>query len=311
MKAVIIRSFGGPEVLTVADIPVPQAGLGEVRVRVEAAALNPVDVATRSGMLAENGVMSADLPIGVGWDVAGVVDAVGPDVAGFAVGDRVVGIGTRLGVEVGTHAEYVVLAAHELAPAPDGVDAVAAATLPLNALTARQALDLLDLEPGRTVLVTGAAGAVGGFAVELAAARGLRVVATAGDSDEDLVRGLGADVFVPRSAVLGRAVRAAVPGGVDGVVDAAVLGVRALDAVRDRGAFVAVIAGVAPPPLRGIRVENVFVRADAGQLRELSALAAAGRLTLRVADTVPLADVAEAHRGLEKGGLRGRLVLVP
>jgi NADPH:quinone reductase-like Zn-dependent oxidoreductase len=161
------------------------------------------------------------------------------------------------------------------------------------------------------VLVTGAAGAVGGFAVELAAARGLRVVAAAGDHDEELVRGLGADLFVPRSAPLTEAVRQAVPGGVDGALDAAVLGLPALDAVRNGGAFVVVIAGVAPLPLRGIRVANVFVRADGVALRELSALVDQGKLTLRVADTLPFTEVAEAHRRLEKGGVRGRLVLVP
>jgi NADPH:quinone reductase-like Zn-dependent oxidoreductase len=204
----------------------------------------------------------------------------------------------------------VVLHVDAVAPAPD-TDLVAAATLPLNGLTALQSLDLLGLEPGQTVLVTGAAGAVGGFAVELAAARGLRVVAAASDHDEELVRGLGADVFVPRSAPLAETVRQVVPGGVDGALDAAVLGLPALDAVRGGGAFVVVIAGAAPPPLRGIRVANVLVRADGAALRELSALVDQGRLTLRVAGTLPLTEVAEAHRRLEKGGLRGRLVLVP
>lgn len=197
-----------------------------------------------------------------------------------------------------------------MAPAP-GTDLVAAATLPLNASTALRALDLLGLAAGQTVLVTGASGAVGGFAVELAAARGLRVVATAGDGDEDLVRGLGAEVFVPRSAPLGEAVRQAVPGGVDGALDAAVLGLRALDAVRGGGAFVSVISGAAPPALRGIRVTTVLVRADGAALRDLSVLAERGTLGLRVADTLPLADVADAHRRMDMGGVRGRLVLVP
>lgn len=307
MRAVVVRSFGVPEVLEVAEVPEPTAGPGQVRIRVEAAAVNPVDTATAVGALAGAGLMTGEGAVGLGWDVAGVVDQAG---GSFAVGDRVVGLSDRLDLPTKTQAEYVVLEADAVAPAP-GTDPVAASTLPLNGLTALQGLDLLGLSPGQTVLVTGAAGAVGGYAVELAVARGLRVVAAAGDGDEELVRGFGAEVFVPRSAPLSETVRRAVPGGVDGALDAAVLGVRALDAVRGGGVFVAVIGGAAPPPLRGTRVASVWVRADGAALRELSALATQGVLTLRVADTLPLADVAEAHRRLAKGGLRGRLVLVP
>lgn len=308
MRAVVIRSFGEPEVLEMAEVPEPQAGPGQVRIRVAAAAVNPVDAATRVGALAAGGLMTGAGQVGLGWDVAGVVDQVGG--GAFTVGDRVVGLSDRLDLPTKAQAEYVVLDAGAVAPVPD-TDLVAASTLPLNASTALQGLDLLGLSPGQTVLVTGAAGAVGGFAVELAVARGLRVVAAAGGGDEALVRGFGAEVFVPRSAPLAETVRRAVPGGVDGALDAAVLGVPALDAVRGGGAFVAVIGGAAPPPLRGIRVANVWVRADGAALRELSALVARGALTPRVADTLPLADVAEAHRRLAKGGLRGRLVLVP
>lgn len=304
MKAVIIRSFGGPEVLEVIDVPAPSAGPGQVRIRVEAAAVNPVDVATRMGALATGGLMTGDGQVGLGWDVAGVVDEVGAGLTSLVVGDRVAGLSDRLDIPLGTHAELVVLDAAVVARTD--LDPVAAATLPLNVTTAAQTLGLLDLQRGDTVLVTGAAGALGGFVVELAVARGLRVVAAASDDDEELVRGLGADVFVPRSAPLAEAVREAVPGGVAGAVDAAVLGVRALDAVRSGGAFVAVISGIAPPPLRGIRVANVFVRADGAQLAALIP-----QVTPRVADTLPLAEVAEAHQRLEKGGLRGRLVLVP
>lgn len=310
MRAVVIRSFGGPEAIELAEAPEPVAGPGQVRIRVEAAAVNPVDPATVVGALAGAGLMTGEGQVGLGWDAAGVVDQVGAGVETFSTGDRVVGLSDRLELPTKTQAEFVVLDADAVAPAP-GTDLVAASTLPLNASTASQGLDLLGLSPGRTVLVTGAAGAVGGFAVELAAARGLRVVAAAGDGDEELVRGFGAEVFVPRSAPLAETVRRAVPGGVDGALDAAVLGVRALDAVRGGGAFVAVIAGAAPPALRGTRVANVLARADGDTLRELSRLVDDGRLTLRVADTLPLAEVAQAHRRLAKGGLRGRLVLVP
>ncbi|MDT0345349.1 NADP-dependent oxidoreductase [Streptomyces litchfieldiae] len=311
MRAVVAKSFGGPEVLDVTEVPVPAPGAGQVRVRVEAATVNPVDLATRSGVLATVGLMTARDVTGIGWDVAGRVDEVGAGVTAFTPGDRVIGLHDRLDVPLGAYAEFVVLDADALAPAPDGLSAAEAATLPLNGLTALQALDLLGLRPGATLLITGAAGAVGGFAVELAALRGLRVVAVADAGDEAFVRAAGARWFVPRSAELGEAVRALVPGGVDGALDAAVLGVRALDAVRNRGAFVSLIAGAAPLPLRGIRVAEQWVAADGAALAWLSSLAASGRLTPRVADSLPLEQAAQAQELLAKGGLRGRLVLTP
>jgi NADPH:quinone reductase-like Zn-dependent oxidoreductase len=326
MRAVVVRSYGGPEALEVTEVPVPAPGPGQVRIRVQGAAVNPVDVFVRSGMAIQVGLLPARDSVGVGWDVAGVVDEVGPG-AGFAEGDRVIGLADRLDVPTAGYADYLVLDADAVAAAPSGVAPEAAATLPLNALTAAQSLDLLDLRPGQSLLVTGAAGAVGGYAVQLAAAAGLRVVATAWAGDEALVRGFGAELFVPRaaepsapreaeSAALGSGtlparVRALVPGGVHGVLDAAVLGLPALDALRGGGAFVSVISGVAPPPLRGTRVSTVFVRADGARLAELVRLVEAGTLTLRVAETFPLEKAAAAHQRLAEGPLRGRLVLLP
>jgi NADPH:quinone reductase-like Zn-dependent oxidoreductase len=318
MRALVVRSYGGPEALEVTEVPVPAPGPGQVRIRVQAAAVNPVDVFVRSGMAIQVGLLPARDSVGMGWDVAGVVDEVGPG-AGFAEGDRVIGLADRLDVPTAGYADYLVLDADAVAAAPSGVAPEAAATLPLNALTAAQALDLLGLRPGQALLVTGAAGAVGGYAVQLAAAAGLRVVATASAGDESLVRGFGAELFVPRAAeptapgpgTLAARVRALVPGGVHGVLDAAVLGLPALDALRGGGAFVSVIAGVAPPPLRGTRVSTVFVRADGARLAELVGLVEAGTLTLRVAETFPLEKAAAAHQRLAEGSLRGRLVLLP
>ncbi|MEV5329593.1 NADP-dependent oxidoreductase [Nonomuraea sp. NPDC052634] len=311
MRAVVVRSFGGPEVLEVAEVPVPVAGEGQVRIRVEAATVNPVDLATRSGALAEAGLMSARDVVGLGWDVAGTVEEVGPGVTGIEPGDRVIGLSDRLDVPLGAQADQVVLDADAVTATPAGVSPVQAATLPLNGLTAAQALDGLGLSPGQTLLVTGAAGAVGGFATQLAAARGIRVIAVAGAGDEPLVRELGADLFVPRTARLGEAVRALVPGGVHAALDAALTGAAALDAVRSHGAFAALVAGAAPPPLRGVRVFTHWIYADGARLAELAALVEAGSLTLRVAGTLPLEQVAAAHKRLAEGGLRGRLVLTP
>lgn len=311
MRAVVVRSFGGPEVLEVADVPVPVPGEGQVGIRVAAATVNPVDLATRAGVLTGAGLLPARDVVGIGWDVAGVVEDIGPGVTGVVRGDRVIGLSDRLDVPIGAQAEYVVLDADAVTAAPAEVSLVQAATLPLNGLTAMQALDLLGLDEGETLLVTGAAGAVGGYAVQLAAARGIHVVAVASDADERLVRALGAKDFVPRTARLGDAVRAVVPGGVHAALDAAVVGVAALDAVRSGGAFAALVSGGEPPPLRGTRVRNQWVRADAKALAQLVGLVEAGALDLRVAAAMPLDRVAEAHRRLAEGGVRGRLVLVP
>jgi NADPH:quinone reductase-like Zn-dependent oxidoreductase len=312
MRAVVVRTYGGPEALEVIDAPVPEPGRGQVRIRVEAAAVNPVDAATRQGFMNIDrpGVIRDRDQVGLGWDVAGIVEAAGPGVTSPAPGERVIGLRDRLDQSLGTYAEQVVLDAADVAPVPQGLDSAAASTLPLNALTAVQALDLLSPAAGQTILVTGAAGGLGGFGVELAAMRGLRVVAAAGDDDEKLVRDLGAAAFVPRSADLATAVRDLVPGGVDAVFDAAVLGYPALDAVRAGGSFAAFV-GSGPVPLRGIRVVPVNIHADGAALTGLVALAASGKLTLRVAGTYPLADAARAHKRLDAAGLRGRLVLVP
>ncbi len=348
MRAMVVRRFGGPEVLESVEVPVPEPGPGQVRIRVAAAAVNPVDVATRAGWLTEAGVVPPREVLGLGWDVAGVVEAAGD--TGFRVGDAVIGLRDRIATPLGAYAEQIVLDASAVAPAPVGASPIEAATLPLNALTAAQALDLLEIagspafggsgggapdpgrspgndtafggsgggapDPGRspgggTVLVTGAAGAVGGYAVALAHARKLRVVAVASAADEAAVRGFGADEFVPRGPSLGDRVRALVPGGVDAVLDTALLGLDALDAVRGGGEFVAFAAGAAPLPLRGIRVRSVWIRADGARLAELSRLAGNGTLPLRVAGALPLADAAVAHERLAAGGLRGRLVLTP
>jgi NADPH:quinone reductase-like Zn-dependent oxidoreductase len=298
-------------VLEIAELPIPEPGEGQVRIRVLAAAVNPVDVATRAGLLAESGLMTASGQIGIGWDLAGTVDAVGPAVASFSTGDSVIGMRDLLSAPIGAQAEYVVLDEDAVVQAPRSVSAADASTIPLNALTAWQALDLLALEPGQSLLITGAAGAVGGFALELASLRGLRTVGVARPGDEALVRRLGADEFVAHTPDLGAVVRRVIRRGVDGALDAALIGIPALDAVRDRGSFVAVAAGAAPLPLRGIRVRNVWIHSNPSQLAQLAALAEAGRLTLRVSEIQPLDQVAAAHERMAVGGLRGRIVLLP
>ena len=247
---------------------------------------------------------------GLGWDVAGTIDATGPG-ADLPVGTAVVGLAALLGRALKTHAEYVVLDADEVAPAPANLDPVAASTFVLNALTAQLSLDALGLTTGQTLLVTGAAGGVGGYAVELGKHYGLTVVAAAGQDDEELVHELGADYFVPRSADLTTKVRELLPSGVDGVVDAAVLGVGAQESVRDRGVHAHVVAGPAPTPLRGITVHPIFAHASRAALTDLVRLSEADVISTRVAGTYSLDDAAIAYKRLAGGGIRGRLVLTP
>lgn len=310
MRSLVVKSFGGPEVIEIVDSPLPDPGPHQVRIRVAASSVNPIDLSTRAGRLVDAGLMVAGPQVGLGWDVAGRVDAVGDRVRGVAPGDHVVGLRNLL-FAPGAHADHVVLDESAVAPAPVSVPLDEAATLPLNALTADRALDLAGLAPGGTLLVTGAAGGVGGFVLELAALRGLRTVALARPGDEDTVTDLGASEVVTNADGLGLAVRDVVPGGVDAVIDAAVLGIAAHDGLRDSGTFVALVAPFAPPPIRGTRVVVQEVVADGARLTELSALVDAGRLTLRVAARFPFVEASDAHRALEAGGVRGRVVLVP
>jgi NADPH2:quinone reductase len=181
----------------------------------------------------------------------------------------------------------------------------------MNGLTVRLALDMLALAPGATLAITGCAGAVGGYAIELAKREGLTVVADAAPADEALVLGFGADVVVPRGDATAGAVREAFAGGVDAVIDAALLGPAVLPALRD-GAQFAAVRPFAGESERDIDIKLVLVGNYADNqpaLRELSRQAGAGELTMRVADTFPPERAAEAHRRLEAGGVRGRLVI--
>lgn len=295
MRAVVVDSFGGPENVEVVETEVPEPGAREIRIKVAAASLNPVDAGVRAGVFG-----GAGKRIGLGWDVAGTVDAVGV-ASSWSVGDEVVALDYGMVKPLGTHAEYVVVDTDAAALAPATVDAVRAATLPLNALTAVQALDRLELAPGDALLVTGAAGAVGGYAVQLAAHRGIAVTGLAREGDEAFVRSLGAGGFA--GAVADR--------DFDAVLDAAVLGEPALAGVRDGGRYIGVIPHAEPASVRGVRTAAVEVSADGAQLAKLVRLVDEGVLTTRVAETFALEDAAKAHARLDGGGVRGRLVLVP
>lgn len=301
MRAIVISQPGGPDALRTIDVAAPEPGPGQIRIRVAAAGVNPVDAGTRAGAFHALGWIHQPEHTGIGWDVAGTVDALGPDVAGPAVGTRVAALLDTLDVPLGTYAERVLVPAAGVTQVPGDLDLTAAATVPLNAATADQALDLLDLRPGSALLVTGAAGAVGGYALALATGRGFRVTGLARTADADFVRSTGAELITEMPA----------EPAFDAVLDAAELGDAALTAVRDGGQYVGVIPAAVPDGVRAISVTAVQVHHDGAQLGRLLALAADGTLAVRIADTLPLADAAEAHRLLAEGGGRGRYVLLP
>jgi NADPH:quinone reductase-like Zn-dependent oxidoreductase len=251
-------------------------------------------------------------------DAAGVVDLVGPSVgaspgagADWQVGDEVMAIVLPTEPRGGAYADRIVVPADSIARKPAGADFPAASTLPMNGLTARAALDELALPKGATLAVTGAAGAFGGYVIQLAKADGLHVIADASKADEQLVRDLGADQVVRRGDGVAERIRELVPDGVDAVADGAVLNGAIGPAIRDGGGL-AVVRGWDGDPGRGIRVHRIMVarRAhDAAALDRLREQVEQGVLTLRVAQVFPAEKAAEAHRTLEAGGTRGRLVL--
>ncbi|MBL6953479.1 MAG: NADP-dependent oxidoreductase [Alphaproteobacteria bacterium] len=310
MRAVGVNVHGGPEALEVVDLPEVHAGPGQVRVHVYAAAVNPTDTLARNGARAEQ--QKADPPPYVpGMDVAGIVDEVGDGVStGVRIGDAVMAMVVPQGSH-GAYREQIVLDARAVVPAPAGTTHVEACTLPMNGLTARLSLDLLGLASGQTLAVTGAAGAYGGYVIQLAKAEGLTVIADASEADHELVAALGADIVVRRGDDVATRIRAHFPDGVDGLADGAVQNERVIAAVRDGGAFTAV-RGYPGEAQRGITFTATWVRTYDGEFEKLDRLrqlVEAGAVTLRVADTYPPEQAGEAHRRLEAGGTRGRLVI--
>jgi NADPH:quinone reductase-like Zn-dependent oxidoreductase len=309
MRAVGFTEFGDPSVLKIVTVPVPSPGPGQVRVHVSAATVNPTDLGFRQGgRYLPEGLVP---PYIAGMDLAGEIDAVGPEVSGWRSGDRVMAAVSPWVPGGGAQAEYVLVAEDQLARVPDGITLTAAATLPMNSMTVRTALDMLALPAGATLAVTGSAGAVGQYAIQLGVHDGLTVIGDANPADEELIRSFGARHVVARGAEMAAAVRAIYPGGVDAVLDAALLGPSILPAVRDGGQLLAV------RPFQGeterdIKISLVLVGNhlhEGARLAELADLAAKGVITVRIAELIPAENAAEAHRRLAAGGVRGRLVL--
>jgi NADPH2:quinone reductase len=301
MRAVEVTELGGPEVLKVAERPQPEAGPGQVVVRVRAANVNPTDLGARAGA----GRAVPDPPFVLGWDLAGEVAAVGEGVSDFAPGDRVVGMIQWYDQKgsVGAYAESVAVDTDWLVPLPDGLSFVDGCTVPLNAVTAHEGLGLLNLPEPTTLLVTGASGAVGGFAVQLAVAAGHRVIALAGRGDDDWPRELGAAEVLPRDTDLGSIEQ------VPAVFDAVPLGEPVFAAVQDGGAIVSTRRPPKADPERRIRQESFLIHQNREALREQVEAATVGEIRTRVDRVLPLDEAAEAHRLVEAGGLHGKVVL--
>jgi NADPH:quinone reductase-like Zn-dependent oxidoreductase len=309
MRAVRFHEYGDPSVLVPEEVPIPQPGPGQVLVKVAATSFNPVDAVLRSGFMRE--FIPVELSYTTGVDLAGTVAAVGPDVTGWAEGARVAAFLPL--ASGGAAAEYVLAPADILATVPDGVDLVDAAALPGTGLTAWQALfEHGGLQAGQRVLVNGAGGAVGGYAVQLARRVGAEVTASASPRSVDRVRAYGADHVVDHTAT---PVREGAKGPFDFVLHFARSTPEEADAlarlVADNGSFV---TGTTPPgaePARGVKVVRMAVRSDAAQLAQLLDRAASGTLRINVADRRPLADIVAVHDEAAQGRLAGKTVLIP
>ncbi|MFJ1535994.1 NADP-dependent oxidoreductase [Streptomyces mirabilis] len=311
MKAVRFHQYGDPDVLRYEDVEQPVPGAGQVRVRVAATSFNPVDANIRAGFM--QGPIPVTLPHSPGIDVAGTVDALGEGVTGIQVGDQVIGFLPMAGP--GAAAEYVLAPVEALTPAPKSVALSDAAALPLVGLTAWQALfEHAKLTAGQRVLVNGAGGAVGGYAVQLAQQAGAFVIATAGPRSSRRVTAAGADEVIDHTTA---DVAAAVSQPVDVVLNLAPVEPAQLDAllglVRPGGVLVNTTVWMPAPSdeERGVRGIDLFVRSDAEQLSHLAALIDGGELRVEVARQVPLAELPALHADAAAGALpSGKVVVV-
>jgi NADPH:quinone reductase-like Zn-dependent oxidoreductase len=305
MKAITITDNGSPTALQITDRPRPTPAGGQVLVRVHAAGVNPIDGILRAGY--QRAVFPLNFPWTPGMDVAGVIEAIGPGVTAFAVGDAVFGTST-LPVS-GTYADYVAVPVTTIAHLPTGLGHVEAAAIPIAAQTAWQGLFTggLDLVAGQRVLILGAAGGVGGFAIQLAKMRGVQVVAAARSVHAQRLHGLGADLVVDTANELSAA------GSVDAVFDlvGGDLAGLAWAQLRRGGSFISATGQPAADRAAALGARAAMLRShtDAGQLAAIAALVQQGHVNVSVATTLPLARAREAHELLARRGVTGKIVL--
>lgn len=304
MRAITYANYGDLSVLRPTELPLPKVGPGEVLVRTRAAGVNPVDWKIMSGGL--DGLMDTFFPVIPGWDVAGVVERVGIDTPEFSPGDEVYAYARKDVVHAGTFAEYVTVPVRALARKPQKLSFVEAAALPLAGLTAYQSLTRLGVSAGDTVLIHNGSGGVGSAAVQIAAAWGATVIATASPANHQRLESLGADHVVAYGAGLVDAVRAIAPAGVDVSLDL-------VGGVEDQTLSLLTSAGrhgsIADDAVLQHGGQWLWVRPSAEDLGALAELVDAGKLKVDVAATYPLADVADAFATSQGGHVAGKLVI--
>ncbi|WP_326758967.1 NADP-dependent oxidoreductase [Streptomyces phaeochromogenes] len=305
MKAVQYQSFGGPEVLEVTEVPDPKMFDDLVVVRIEAAALNPADLGFQSG--AVDPVVDFFFPVIPGWDVAGVVEQAGAATAGFRPGDEVIGFVRGQIMHHGTYAEKISAEPRQLVRKPRNLSWAQAAGLPVAGLTAYQAIvHSLEVTAGDTVLVHGAAGGVGHLAVQIAIARGARVIGTGSEVSQEFIASLGATP-VRYGDELVEQVRKIAPDGVDAVLDTAGRG--SLATTREVAALGVRVASITRSAAEYAGAIDVFLHLDGDDLTRLVELAEEGKLTVHVERAFPLDEAAKAQQLLAGGHVRGKLVL--
>ncbi|MDN5688679.1 MAG: NADP-dependent oxidoreductase [Brachybacterium sp.] len=303
MRAMTYTEYGDPSTLDLTDAPMPKASPGSVVIRVERASVNPVDWKVMAGGL--DGLIEAVFPVVPGWDVAGMVEAVGPDTPEFAPGDRVASYGRTHLIHGGTYAEYVALPADLVTTIPDGVDVDVAAGLPLTGLTALRSLETLDLSAQDTLLIHAASGGVGYLAAQLARESGARVIGTASARHHEKLRAIGVTPVSYGEGLVER-VREVAPDGVSAVADF-VGGVRedTLAVLTEGGRHVS----IADPSVEEVGGRWVWVRPDAARLRALLEKVAAGTLEVPIDRRFALADAAEALEVSRRGEADGKLLI--
>jgi NADPH:quinone reductase-like Zn-dependent oxidoreductase len=306
MKAIRIHEYGGPEVLKYEDAARPKPAAGEVLIRVHATSVNPVDIGIRQGYFKER--MKYKMPLIPGWDVSGVVEAVGSGVARLKVGDEVYSR-PDLGRD-GAYAEYIAVRESEVALKPKSIDHTHAAAVPLTALTAWQSLfDAAHLSAGQTVLIHGAAGGVGHLAVQLAKAKGARVIATASQRNHEFLRSLGADEVIDYNTTKFEDVVHDVDVVLDTITDETQD--RSWQVIKKGGAYVS----IRRPPSQetaaahGVRAAHVFVQPNVGELDEIAHLIDSGKVKPIIAKVFPLAEAAAAQEAVATHHTRGKIVL--
>jgi NADPH:quinone reductase-like Zn-dependent oxidoreductase len=308
MQAIAITAFGDAERLTLMDLPVPTCGPDQVLIQVQAAGVGMWDVKVRQGSVRLDGQR---FPLILGWESAGRIVEVGAAVGGLDIGTRVICATYQVGV--GHYAPYVAVPAVLVAPAPSSLDALHAGALPVNGLTAYQAIyDLLKIEPGETLLITGASGGTGTFAVQLAARIGAHVIVTASSKNHPYLQQLGASELIDYAhADVVSTIRTSHPEGIDAVLDCVggETAASSLQAVRDGGRLVSIVDLEQVLPTRHIDTRLHYFRPDGKQLAELTKFVDNGQLTVHLDQVFPLEEARQAHERLEMRHHQGKIVL--